>query len=412
MDGSMPESAAPDVPTPRAGYQGEPGSFSARAAARAGRPVAHATFDRLLRSLLAGEIDVAVLPAATHGAGPVVEPLEALARVVEAGGGPLSRQGRDRRPRPPRARGAARRRRGGRPGDPLPAARPPAVRAPPRAPRRRSRRDARHRVRGPARRRARRRARGGVLRGGGARGGPRRARGGRVGREAERDALLDRRAPVGRRALRPRPPLLRAHASRRLCTTPAPRSSCSPGRPGRARRRLRDRCRRPRSRGPRASRRRRARRSSGSAPRPTTSRRHASRRRRARPRSAPSTVVTVGRLHGRRRAARRDRRAVRRRVARAGAAPREGGRARGSDGAARRRLQAAHVPVRVPGPRPRGARMAARGGRRGRPADRHRGHGARAGRAGRAGRGRPPDRRAQLPELRPPEGGRRRGDGP
>jgi 3-deoxy-7-phosphoheptulonate synthase len=86
MDGSIPEGAAPDVPTPRAGYQGEPGSFSARAAARAGRPVAHATFDRVLKALLGGEVDVAVLPAVTHGAGPVVEPLEALARVLEGGG--------------------------------------------------------------------------------------------------------------------------------------------------------------------------------------------------------------------------------------------------------------------------------------------------------------------------------------
>ena len=86
MDGSIPEGATPDVPTPRAGYQGEPGSFSARAAARAGRPLAFATFDRVLKALLAGEVDVAVLPAATHGAGPVVEPLEALARVLEGGG--------------------------------------------------------------------------------------------------------------------------------------------------------------------------------------------------------------------------------------------------------------------------------------------------------------------------------------
>jgi 3-deoxy-7-phosphoheptulonate synthase len=85
MDGSNPE-GTPDVPTPRAGYQGEPGSFSARAAARAGRPLAFATFDRVLKALLGGEVDVAVLPAATHGAGPVVEPLEALARVLEGGG--------------------------------------------------------------------------------------------------------------------------------------------------------------------------------------------------------------------------------------------------------------------------------------------------------------------------------------
>jgi 3-deoxy-7-phosphoheptulonate synthase len=89
MDGEIPQGAVPDVPTPRAGYQGEPGSFSARAAARAGRPVPHATFDRLLRALLGGEVDVAVLPAATLGAGPLVEPLEALARVLEAGGAAL-----------------------------------------------------------------------------------------------------------------------------------------------------------------------------------------------------------------------------------------------------------------------------------------------------------------------------------
>jgi hypothetical protein len=85
MDGSNPADGTPDIPTPRAGYQGEPGSFSARAAARAGRPLAYATFDRLLKALVAGEVDVAVLPAAALGAGPVVEPLEALSRAVEAG---------------------------------------------------------------------------------------------------------------------------------------------------------------------------------------------------------------------------------------------------------------------------------------------------------------------------------------
>ena len=85
MDGSIPEGPAPDVPTPRAGYQGEPGSFSARAAARCGRPAAFATFDRLLKALASAEVDVAVLPAATHGAGPVVEPLEALARAIDTG---------------------------------------------------------------------------------------------------------------------------------------------------------------------------------------------------------------------------------------------------------------------------------------------------------------------------------------
>ena len=89
MDGSTNGAAAPDVPTPNAGYQGEPGSFSARAAARCGKPVAFATFDRLLKALAASEVDVAVLPAATRGAGPVVEPLEALARAVEGGAAPF-----------------------------------------------------------------------------------------------------------------------------------------------------------------------------------------------------------------------------------------------------------------------------------------------------------------------------------
>jgi len=80
-----PDEAPPALPTPRVGYQGLPGSFSARAAARAGRPVDFVSFDRVLRALTAGEIDVAVLPAATRGAGPVLEPLEALARALEGG---------------------------------------------------------------------------------------------------------------------------------------------------------------------------------------------------------------------------------------------------------------------------------------------------------------------------------------
>ena len=71
-----------------AGYQGQPGSFGARAAARCGRPVAFPAFERVLRALLAREIGCAVLPAANRVAGPILESLEALARLldqVEAG---------------------------------------------------------------------------------------------------------------------------------------------------------------------------------------------------------------------------------------------------------------------------------------------------------------------------------------
>ena len=70
--------------TPRgaelAGYQGQPGSFSARAAARCGKPVAFPTFERTLRALLAGEIACAVLPAVNRVDGPILESLDALAR--------------------------------------------------------------------------------------------------------------------------------------------------------------------------------------------------------------------------------------------------------------------------------------------------------------------------------------------
>src|SRR6185312_4179829 len=45
----------------------------------------------------------------------------------------------------------------------------------------------------------------------------------------------------------------------------------------------------------------------------------------------------------------------------------------GCGGAPRRRVQAAHVALRVPGPRPRGARDPRRGARRGRAAGGHRG---------------------------------------
>ena len=77
------------VASPSAGYQGQPGSFSARAAARCGRPVPYPSFDRLLRALAAGEVDEAVIPAATRVAGPILEPLEALARILAPGGARL-----------------------------------------------------------------------------------------------------------------------------------------------------------------------------------------------------------------------------------------------------------------------------------------------------------------------------------
>ena len=76
------DDATRPVASPSAGYQGQPGSFSARAAARCGRPVPYPSFDRLLRALVAGEVDEAVIPAATRVAGPVLEPLEALARTL------------------------------------------------------------------------------------------------------------------------------------------------------------------------------------------------------------------------------------------------------------------------------------------------------------------------------------------
>ncbi len=63
-----------------AGYQGQPGSFGARAAARCGKPVAFPTFERTLRALRAGEIACAVLPAVNRVDGPILESLDALAR--------------------------------------------------------------------------------------------------------------------------------------------------------------------------------------------------------------------------------------------------------------------------------------------------------------------------------------------
>ncbi len=85
----LQDDATTPVASPRTGYQGLSGSFSARAAARCGRPAPYPSFDRLLRALVAGEVDEAVIPAVTRVAGPVLEPLEALARTLAAGGARL-----------------------------------------------------------------------------------------------------------------------------------------------------------------------------------------------------------------------------------------------------------------------------------------------------------------------------------
>jgi len=81
--------ARPGPRVKRAGYQGQPGSFGARAASRCGRPLSFTTFEKLLRAVLAGEIEVAVLPAVNRVEGPIAEPLDALARVLKGCAGPL-----------------------------------------------------------------------------------------------------------------------------------------------------------------------------------------------------------------------------------------------------------------------------------------------------------------------------------
>ena len=67
--------------------------------------------------------------------------------------------------------------------------------------------------------------------------------------------------------------------------------------------------------------------------------------------------------------------------------------------AARRRLQAAHLALRLPGPRPGGPAAARRGQGRDRAADRHRADGRARPRAGARGGRRDPDRRPQHAEL-------------
>ncbi len=73
-----------------AGYQGQPGSFGARAAARCGKPVAFPTFERTLRALLAGEIACAVLPAVNRVDGPILESLDTLARSLTGPESPIA----------------------------------------------------------------------------------------------------------------------------------------------------------------------------------------------------------------------------------------------------------------------------------------------------------------------------------
>ncbi len=84
-DPNLQDDTVAPVASATVGYQGQAGSFSARAAARCGRPVPYPSFDRLLRALASGEVDEGVIPAATRVAGPVLEPLEALARVLGDG---------------------------------------------------------------------------------------------------------------------------------------------------------------------------------------------------------------------------------------------------------------------------------------------------------------------------------------
>src|SRR5258708_32036192 len=77
----------PEPRVKRAGYQGQPGSFGARAASRCGKPLSFTTFEKLLRAVLQGEIEVAVLPAVNRVEGPIAEPLDALARVLRGAAG-------------------------------------------------------------------------------------------------------------------------------------------------------------------------------------------------------------------------------------------------------------------------------------------------------------------------------------
>ena len=80
----------------------------------------------------------------------------------------------------------------------------------------------------------------------------------------------------------------------------------------------------------------------------------------------------------------------------------------GGDAVPRRRLQAPHLAVRLPGTRPGGTAAARRGEGRDGPADRHRADGHARPRRGAGGRRRGPDRRAQHAELPAARGDRAR----
>ena len=101
----------------------------------------------------------------------------------------------------------------------------------------------------------------------------------------------------------------------------------------------------------------------------------------------------------RRQALRADRRTLHGGVARADARDGAGGRGGRGDDAARRRVQAAHLALQLPGARLRGARDPRRGARGHRPAARDRGGRPAPRRGGRRDGGRAPDRRAQHAEL-------------
>ena len=112
------------------------------------------------------------------------------------------------------------------------------------------------------------------------------------------------------------------------------------------------------------------------------------------------------RPHDRRRALLDDRRAVHGRVARPAADDGAHRARRRRLAAARRRLQAAHLALRLPGPRPGGPAAARRGQGRDRAADRHRADGRARPRARARGGRRHPGRRPQHAEL--PAAGRDR----
>ena len=105
------------------------------------------------------------------------------------------------------------------------------------------------------------------------------------------------------------------------------------------------------------------------------------------------------RAQDRRPALRAHRRAVHGRVARPDADDRPRGARRRRDDAARRRLQAAHLALRLPGAGAGGPAAPGRGQGGDRPADRHRAHGRARPRARAGGRRRDPGRRAQHAEL-------------